>query len=188
MKKIIILIVLLTLVALGGYYITRLSEAPAASPETQAYTDEALGLSFEAEEGYVVMEQNANGGNPNLIKTIILMQQEDYQSVMNGEREGGEGPPVITLQAFLNLSKLSERAWVEANPSWSHFPLIMGEITPTTVAEKPGIAYMADGLYASRNAIFANGDKIFLVSGGYLEQESELYRDFDSFLKSIKFQ
>lgn len=184
MKKFIVALIVLA-AALGFYYWNQNKVTPSVS----SFTDETLGISFDYDkENYVLLEQAPNESNPNLIKTIVLMEKADYQSLLNGEREGGEGPAVISLQVLNNPNNLGAREWVEQNPGLSNSPLIMGELTETNVSGKSGVAYNADGLYASRNVVFANGGKIYFASGQFLDRNSDLYREFGEFIKSLKLE
>lgn len=185
MKGIFIALLIVLVAGLGLYYWN------GADPkvETARYVDESLPLSFEyptGEEGYVVLEQDSNGSEPDLVKRIVILQKADYQSVLGGEREGGEGPAGITIQIYRNPANRTLNEWIESNPGASNFPLIQGEITNTSVDNNLALSYEADGLYASRNVVFAEGENIYHISGGYLDRESSLYRDFEKIINSIK--
>lgn len=170
MKKILILIaILLGLFLIFGDRFTN---------SGQTFNSTVMPLSLEYPEGYHLEEGPSS---------ITLMLEEDYQSILRGEREGGEGPPAITIQSFPNPSNLSPQAWIEENPGLSNSPLIMGSVTETAVLGRPGISYQADGLYASQNVVFSDESRVYLVSGQYLDKTSSLYRDFRSIVDSIKF-
>lgn len=181
MKKVIIALVILA-VAIGIYYWNDGRSVSAPS----SFADESLGVTFDYdEENYVLLEQASNESNPGLIKSIVLMQKADYQSILNGEREGGEGPAAISLQAYNNPLNLSAEDWVNQNPNLSNSPLIMGSLSEKNVAGQDGVSYVADGLYASRNVVFAANDKIYFASGQFMDRDSDLYREFDEFLESL---
>lgn len=173
MRKLLIFIVILA--AVFAVFWNKLS----APSQNREYTANTMPLSFQIPAGYIVQERNG---------AIIIMLEEDYQSVINGEREGGEGPPVITIQSFSNLSGLSPQAWAEQNVQLSNYNLKMGEVSATTVAGNQAIAYEADGLYASRNVVFTDDTRIYHASGQFLDRDSALYRDFEPLVDSIKIE
>lgn len=188
MKKIFIWLLILLAIGVGLYY-WNTEEVPV--PQVAVYNDSSLPLSFEyrdGQSGYVLLEQETNESQPTLVKTVILMQEDDYQSILNGERDGGEGPPVISLQTYNNPLGLTPEEWVEQNPSLSNFPLIMGDMMSTTVAGNPAVSYDADGLYPNRSVVFSNRTFIYYVNGSYLDRDSDIYRDFQPFVDSIKLE
>src|SRR5690606_17248823 len=74
------------------------------------YESDTLGFTFEYRtdpNGYIINElDKENIDYDNLIEGLILMLESDYQSVLSGERDGGEGPPTINIFAFSNPNNL----------------------------------------------------------------------------------
>lgn len=174
MKKILILILIIALGA-GIYYGLKKGESTDTREETFG------SLSFKYPENFVPVEQNISGN-----KMMLVMQKSDYESLLNGEREGGEGPASVSLQEFPNPQNLSAKAWADANPQLSNISLLQGSVSEAKVADQAGILYEADGLYASRNIAISLGNKIYLIRGEYLEQGSDLYQAFDKVVDSIE--
>jgi hypothetical protein len=171
MKKIIIAIVILA--GLFAIFSGVLKE------NGQVFDSAVMPLSFKYPEGYH-MEERAT--------TITIMREEDYQSILRGEREGGEGPPVISISLYDNPSNPSPRSWTEQYPQLSNYSLRTSEISETTLAGFPAVTYTADGLYPSRNIVGSDDIRIYHVSGQYLEQDSPIYRDFEPLVNSIEFK
>lgn len=171
MKKLLILIVILA--ALFAVLWSRKGEE---NPPI-VFNSTLMPLTFEYPDGYVVEEKNG---------AVIAMLEEDYLSILNGERAGGEGPPSITIQSFENAEGLSPQNWAEKNQQSSNYNLKMGSVSSKTVAGRPAITYRADGLYPNRNVVFANGSRIYYVNGSYFDQDSRLYRDFEPLVDSIE--
>ena len=189
MKKIFVALLIVLLGGLGLYYWNNDKE-PAQEPVAR-FTDDLSGLTFEypeGENGYVVLEQEGNSSEPELVKRLVIMQQADYQSVLGGEREGGEGPASIVVQIYQNSSNLTPREWIERYPGASNFPLITGKINEDDIAGQNAITYEADGLYASRNAVFASGSMIYHVNGQFMDRESDLYQTYNQILESLEVQ
>ena len=183
MKKAVFVLILILAAGVGLYYWNA-----GDKPEVGRYRDENLGLSFEYdEENYVVLERAPGQANPDLIKTFILIQKDDYSSLQSGEREGGEAPPYITLSVYRNPLGLSPETWAEANGNISNLPLIMGQTGREEVDGREAISYDADGLYPNRNIIFPDGGYIYHLNGSYPDRDSALYRDFTPFVGSIDF-
>jgi hypothetical protein len=187
MRSIFIGLFILLFAGLGFYYWSNGN----MGKEVGRFTDASIPLYFEypdGEEGYVLIDQPSNESEPNLIKRLVLMNKAEYQSLLddiNNGRDGREGPPAITVQVFSNPSNLSVMEWVEQNPGASHFPLLMGEFGEVNIAGTTGVTYEADGLYASRNTVFAARNQIYMISGGFLNRESAIYRDYETVRNSI---
>jgi len=178
MKKIFILLIIIALGA-GLYYGLKTNET--TKSQAQVFGD----ISFEYPENYVSLRQNLYSA-PSLEETILVMQKTDYESVLNGERSEGEGPASIVFQRFTNPQGLSPRAWVEKNIEYSSYNLVIGEPIDGLVGGQKAFIYQGDGLYATRNAAFSLGDKIYLISGQFIDRDSDLYRDYDKVLNSIQ--
>lgn len=182
MKKIIIGLVVLALGAGIFYSLSTRGE----NVEAKLYTDEVLGISFEYPVGYAGLEMSNSTSTPEIIKTVVFIEEAEYQSILNGERDGGEGPPSLVILGHSNPSGLSPDAWAEANAPFSSYNLKMGEVTEIEVDGERAISYESDGLYPNRNVIFAYNGRIYLLNGSYLERDSEIYRDFDRLIDSIE--
>lgn len=183
MKKIIIAILVIAL-GIGLYYVFASRDN---SSEERRHTDQSLSISFEYLEGYAALEVGSGTSTPEIIKTIVLMEESEYQSIINGEREGGEGPPSIIIVGHENPQNLSPEAWAQAFPQISTYELKRGEVERIEVDGKEAIQYEADGLYANRSVVFVNNGKAYIVNGSYLEKDSKIYKDFEKLVGSIKF-
>ncbi len=147
-----------------------------------------LGFKFAyitGSDGYTLMEPEASvEGGP--IKTLMLVHANDLPQFENPP-QGGEGPATITIQVFLNTQKQFPRQWAEANNAYSNIGLMMGEVSEAVVGGANAIRYKADGLYASNVAIFASGNKMYVVQGAYRDESDPTARDFESLLNTITF-
>lgn len=182
MKKIFIILFVIIVGAGIWYSMTNRDGIPGEEVAVKGALER---ITFEMPENFVALEQPHNGQTANLNKIVVLMQSEDYQSVINGEREGGEGPASVTIYEYANPEGLTAKAWAEKYSALSNYQLLGGPVTERQVGGSTAVAYSADGLYANRNVVFAAGDLVYFVSGSYMEQDSALYRAFDQVVGSI---
>ncbi|MEX0919291.1 MAG: hypothetical protein WDZ64_00895 [Parcubacteria group bacterium] len=188
MKKIFIVLVLLLLVV--GYY--SLSSEETSGEVRQEYTNGEFGFSFEyraSPDGYLLQEPTFNPDfNEGLLKVVTLINEEEYNSIIRGERDGGEGPPVIDIFVFDNSRDLTLAEWIEVYPQYSNITLILEALEETTFAGTPALSYTADGLYASRNIVFSHRGNIFLITGQFMDRGEGIYRDFDTVLSTFELE
>lgn len=183
---------MLALIGLGAYSflridpeVTQVAQEESAANQVTTYTSPALGLTFAyrpGPSGYVI-EEREPAQPTDLLGTVVAIQSADVGQAP----EGGEGPPTITMQAFKNATNLAPEAWAEANVQYSNINLKMGEVQTTQVNGAPGIRYMADGLYASENVVVARGETIYIFTGMFMDENSDLRRDFAPLLNSVRF-
>ena len=153
------------------------------------YTNAELGFSLEYRErpeGYFLQEPRGPSEHPDFLKTLVLIDKKEHEELLNSSN-GREGPPTITMLVFENPEKLQPGAWAEAN-NVSNIALLRGEIVETSIGGAPAIRYEVDGLYLSDTVIVASGSYIYVISGSYLEEGSDIRRDFEPFLNSITVQ
>lgn len=171
MKKLLIFIVILAALfaIFDGHF----------NKNARVFDSTVMPLSLELPAGYRVEERPT---------TITIMREEDYQSILRGERAGGEGPPVISISLYDNPNNPSPRTWAVQYPQLSNYNLRTSEIGETTLSGFPAITYSADGLYPSRNIVGSDNVRIYYINGQYLDRDSDIYRDFDEIVESIKFK
>lgn len=191
MKKIAYILIAVALMV-GGYYayIYWALGNDSVGQTTDAYltySESDIGLEFEypeGPEGYVVDERMPVDLGTGLIKNIILMRTEDAQ---NEPPVGGEGPPVIVISVFENAKKQFPRTWADENVQYSNINLATGEVGEEVVGGANAIRYMADGLYASENIVVAHGDHMYVFTGQFMDQGSQIHRDYQSLVESVRF-
>ncbi len=168
------LLILLSIVGLGitGYLSLHSGEH---LPFT-TYEATSLPLSFEVPSELIVTESE---------KSIILMTREDAASLERGGREGGEAPPAILIRRFITDGPADPASWTQSHPELSNWNLKTSEAGSTTVAGLHAVEYEADGLYSSRNVVFAKDGAIYHLSGSFLDRNSLLYRGFSRLVRSL---
>lgn len=181
MKKILILIIILII---GVAYFT--DNLPKTNPNLSRYSDPNIGLEFVYEtgpDGYVVDERMPVDLGE-LVKVIILHRTED---TLKEPPMNGEGSPTITISVLTNDLKESPRTWADKKTDYSNINLKTGDVQETMVGGEGAIRYMSDGLYASENVITSYGDYIYVITGQFIDSESDIRQDFQPILDSIRF-
>lgn len=151
------------------------------------YSNSEVGIKFDYKtgpSGYVAQESNPIDTKSGLFKSIVLIQSKDAES---DRPVGGEGPATITIQIFKNTKKQWPQNWADDNVQYSNINLKTGNVSEAVVGGANAIRYMADGLYASENFIVAHGDFIYQISGMFINEDSDLRRDFIPLINSIQF-
>ena len=192
MKKNYNIILFIIFVLVGGYFVlTRETgiESPVVESSLQVYSNPQIGLEFDfkvGSDGYAAVEMNAEEGEKEFIKTVILMHADDVANLANIP-EGSEGSPVMAVLVFKNIKKLSSRAWALANPNFSNINAKQGEVADALVGGAEAVRYMSDGLYASEIFVVANGENVYVFTGMFIDEESALRRDFPPLVESVRF-
>lgn len=151
------------------------------------YSNSETGIKFDYKtgpNGYVIEESNHNDTRSGLFKSVVLIQSRDAEK---SKPVGGEGPATITIQIFKNSKKLQSLNWANGNAQYSNINLKIGNVSEAVVGGANAIRYMADGLYASENFVVTHGGNVYLISGMFISEDSDLRKDFIPFVNSIKF-
>jgi hypothetical protein len=167
--------------ALGNDSVEQISEG------YQTYSQSDTGLAFDyldGPEGYVVDERMPVDLGTGLVKNIMLTRTED---TLNELPVGGEGPPRIVISVFENAQKQFPRTWAEEHVQYSNINLIMSEVEEVVVGGANAIRYTADGLYASENVVVAHGDYLYVITGQFIDQDSQIRLDYVTLVSSIRF-
>ena len=184
---IIIAVLLLSVVALSFLKINKNQVVD----NITTYSSTELGFQFEyptGPDGYVLDERFPSETRDNNIRIINLVQTKDQENLDAGNVPiGGEGPATITFSIFENVKNQFPLAWAMENIAYSNINLKRGDTLETVVGGANAIRYFADGLYASDNVVVAHGDAIYMLTGMYLEEDSNLRRDFSTIVESITF-
>ncbi len=195
MKKILPIIFIIGLI--GGVYYSfftnkgnqlKLESEPSAI--TDAFeTTKIANLSFSyltSPDGYVLIK-NDQKWPENKVSSISLFNKRYYEWF---SEPGflGEGPPAIIISVFNNPSHLTASAWAEANSLESNIKLISSPPTKATIKEGEGIFYVVDGLYLFDTYVIVRDDKIYLLSGAYLEKDDKYYDSFTKLVSTIFFE
>jgi len=189
MKTPLIILVALVIVV-AGYFLfrtdaTEVSQGPGTQYSTLSSSELGIEFSYRAgPQGYMLEESTAGDVQAGLLKTFTLISAEDASREMP---IGGEGPAVIAILIFENPQNQRPQAWADTHLPYSSINLKMGDVSETTVGGANAIRYRADGLYASENAVVAHGDSIYVITGQFMDEDSDMRRDFQPLLESVRF-
>jgi hypothetical protein len=189
MKKILITAGIIIMIV-AGYAVLPISNNKnirSSDDQLETYSRADIGLEFDyrtGPSGYVLDERIPADLGEELIRFIILHQAKDTQSETP---VGSEGAPVISIAVLANPAKQFPGVWAEAHLPYSNINLKSGPVEETVVGGANAIRYVADGLYASENVIVAHGGNIYVITGQFLDQNSNLRSDFTPLVESIRF-
>lgn len=190
MKKIIYILVVFVILLVAVFYYIKIDNKrsqDSLNNQFTKYSGTDVGIEFDyrsGPKGYVVDERMPVDLGGDLVEVIILQRAEDLK---NEPPVAGEGSPVITISIFNNSKKQFPQNWADKNIQYSNINLKTGDVSEAVVGGANAINYMADGLYTSENFVVAHGDNIYVITGQFMDKDSDLRRDFKSIVDSIKF-
>lgn len=178
---------LVVLVVIAGLYLFIKVDTKEVVNNTATYSNAALGIQFNyptGPDGYVIQELTPSDMTKDLVSTIVVMRTEDATREMP---VGGEGPATITIQIVKNTKKLQPAVWADVNKIYSNINLKRGEVNEYVLGGANAIRYDADGLYASDTVVVAHGENIYVITGSYMDADSDIRKDFAPLLASVTF-
>ena len=190
-KRLSSIFLFFALVLVGVYFIITIDEGSknqAVEDSVATFSSKELGIEFVYQTGplgYVLQEVIPTENDSDFLRSIVLTRTEDAVDV--GQVLGGEGPPTITIVVFKNPENQEPKMWADKHPESSNINLKRGDVTEESVGGVNAIRYMADGLYVSENVVAAYGENVYVISGMYLDEESQLRKDFSPLLESVRF-
>lgn len=202
MNKALLLGAVLLLIV-GGYFLfsQNVAQTPDESVDNtdtevayDTFTDTERGVRFTyktSPDGYVLDDLTAliaeQPEDIEILKIYRLMNARE-KAELEASKEGREGPPTISLIIFDNPNNQSASMWVDAFPLFSNINFVIGAVDrDAVVGGANAVRYRIDGLYQSENVIIAQGGYIYHFAGAFLEEDSDIYRDFEALIDSVTF-
>ena len=191
MRAILGILVLIVL-AVGGYWLldstgappVEPTPAPSADSTLKAYSSPEYGIEFRYPPAYQLEERDSAGSAQRRHHIVTLMRIEDLPPP-----QGGEGPPSITIEMFQNdLDAATTEGWIR-NSSLSNFKLSLdNRLSTTTIAGQTALAYTWDGLYRGDTIAIARPAYVYAFSVTYREPEDPIRSDFEKLLRTVVFK
>ena len=164
---------LLVLVIVGGFVLyqnkgaTTSPTATSTAPAMLDYTNDTFGISFKYPETYALTEGEV--GNSERGHYVITLVAKRALPVP----EGSEGPPAVTVEMFQNVEKQTLTDWLTKNGA-SNYKLGKGDYATTTLpGDIPAVIYSWSGLYEADSVAFIHRGVIYMITGGYIQQDDE---------------
>jgi hypothetical protein len=198
---------------ISGYYVAGLSDAEVAwSPEMdtteqsvvseepsvtqdenvdtmKTVIDEDRGISFiyrKNPDGYVLTPlkrfEGGSGDEPQFEYGYRLMLSEDA-----GVNGAGEAPPSIDVLVFKNPERLAPKVWATTYAAVSNIELLRGEVVATAFKDADAVRYMSDGLHATDTVLAATQNRIYILRGSFVEEDSLIRDDFLELIDGVEF-
>lgn len=194
MKKptyIVVGLIVATLVIGGSYYSevnkNKTGEDESTTNQKVTYSKNEIGLQFDYRSGptgYVLEERGPTDLGTGLVRTILL---KTTANTLQAPPANSEGYPVINISVFEIAKKQSARFWADRNTQYSNINLRQGKISEAVVGGANAIRYMTDGLYSSEAVVVSSGDNIYVITGQFVDENSDIRKDFAPLLNSITF-
>lgn len=190
MEKSILILIMLAVAATAGYFMFRIDAEKTGehiASQYATFSSSELGVAFKyrtGPSGYVLQESTPTDTENGLVRALVLVRTED---VARGMPVGGEGPATMSVQVFTNTKKQQSRAWADAHVQYSNINLKIGDVSEAVVGGAKAVRYMTDGLYRADTVVVAHGGYVYELSGAFLDENSDLRRDFQPLLDSVTF-
>ena len=155
--------------------------------------DFVFGFSFDYREGdvgYVLREVVPSPQDDQDLKHIVvLMQKSDYEALQEAPQDiPREGPPTINVAVYDNTQNVSLDEWIDTHPSAVNRDLVLGAITEDIIAGERSLRMKTDGLYVTNVVLVPHGGRLYLFTGGFIDENSLLARDFEPLLSSVEWK
>jgi len=198
MKKLILLVVLVALTFGFWKYMEKRERELGPEPEKfmrgeeewVKYNNPSLGLYFEYRknpDGYTVVNQNESQvPHQEVIEFLSIFNIREYEELQNATTPR-DGPPTISILIFNNPEGLTSKQWANQNLVVSGTDRAISPVTNFTIAGLQAVRYTTDGLYPSDTIAIVKGNRAYLISGAYLDESSQIRKDFLEMLQYFSF-
>ncbi len=162
------------------------SVPPVAGEALRSYEVAGYGLSFEYSPYYYLASRDA--GSPARPQRAVVLVEDTplHRDLVEGRATEwvGEGPTVITVDAFENPEGYSVEEWLREATNWK---LATSDLTPVSVGGAEGVSFTWTGLYEGKSAVVGHGGRIFVFSVTWLTPEDRILEDYEALLASARF-
>lgn len=190
-----ILIITVAIFIIGGYFLfSHTDTEKSVQVEEIEYTNETkldvysnaeLEYEFSYPNSYIMLE-DTESTNSNFISGVRLFDRVEYE-IFAESLDAREGPPAISLRVYNNPDSLHAPVWAMREPLESNIEMALNEPEEIVVGGANAVYYVVDGLYPIDTYVVAHAQKIYVLTGSYLEKDSAIYKDFQSLVDSFNF-
>ena len=154
------------------------------------YENDEVGLTFsyrKSPAGYRLITDGYDfSADPQFITGALLMYEDDAKGV-SFDSPDIILPPSTALRVYHNPEGLSADAWAQANAEETNYEQALADPAEITVGQRAAIGYTVRGVYFTDTYVVAYGEYVLLVSGEYIEYESEAFHDIERLVRTIEF-
>ncbi len=151
------------------------------------YKNEEVGLSFEyrkSPDGYLLKTDEQFSTDPSFVSGASLINKKEAAALLASESPL-EFPPAIKLRVYQNPEKLSPIEWNKTNASETNYELALDEPVEIAVGRADAVGFTADGLYATDTYVATYGEYALVVTGEYIDSESDIFNDLEQLVATI---
>ncbi len=147
---------------------------------------EKLGIRFEYPAYYLLTEATESESVYGKWNLTLVEDTKENRAMFASSSPARDGPTSITVDVYENTDTLTADSWVKTS-SFSNYSLSVGDLQPTTLAERAAYSYTWSGLYEARSIVAATEDYVYSFSLQYLTPDDLILRNFERMIQSVEF-
>ncbi|MDD2934850.1 MAG: hypothetical protein PHX25_00020 [Candidatus Pacebacteria bacterium] len=144
------------------------------------YRNDDLGIRFEYRlnpDGYILIDSKNQWTDENVVESLNLFNKKEYEELLESDIPR-EYPPSISVLIFKNSKNYSVKEWIEKEKMISNIEFAVSEIEELDFSGSPAVRYKISGLYENEILVVLNNGLIYYINGAYLEEDSQIRKDF----------
>lgn len=156
--------------------------------EMSVYRNTELGYEFvypDGAGGYIMLENN-DSNDRNFVSGLSLVNKVEYEA-FKASTEPTEGPTSMSLRVYTNPENLSPKEWAEVKTLETNYDLVYGHTQDENIETNNSLHFVAEGLYQIDTYVIMKDGYVYLLTGSYIDTNSEIYRDFQTLVASFTF-
>ncbi|MBW4654256.1 MAG: hypothetical protein KME20_14655 [Kaiparowitsia implicata GSE-PSE-MK54-09C] len=196
-------LLLLTLVAMGGWAIACQPQAPRVTassqlevdstaevtPTVSTFTHREFDFTFTYPYSYIAepIDLGTENHDPDLKASIDLWSDRNYAAIRANVYEGSEYPANVTVSVYEKAETIGLEEWIRQD---FRFLAVM-DVTSLQVAGQDAIRFDSTGLYEYDNIAVPSpdGKSVVIINLARLMEDNEAYKPaFETILSTFEFQ
>jgi len=189
-KYVISLIALLVIAGGASYFLFKDKVGNSSISKSGEYKNDKVGFSFkykDSDTGYELIDQleKTPSTNPDVLSAVTLINKADKELIGKGT-EPGETPPTLSVLVVKNPNNYSVQEWLEKESGYPNLDFLFDSVKKVTVDGIEGIYLVTDGAYKTQTVVISDKEKVFVMVGAYVQEDSQIYKDFEEiFIKTL---